>query len=111
MSSMSTEFPRPLSSTATANSPESPSTNPRSSSSSHCSSRLASSRSKASMLGRARVAALRLDHLSAQGAQKSKHDRDPDHFAVSRYESFIEGALHARVADLSTRQLRALHLH
>src|ERR1700677_4432096 len=108
MSSMSTEFLRPLSSTATASWRASPSTNPRSSSSSHCSSRPASSRSKASMLGRNRIggdrwAALRLDHLSAQGAQKSQHDRYPDHFAISRYESFVEGALLARVADLSAR--------
>ena len=41
----------------------------------------------------AHCAFLRLDQLSAQCAQKSQSDGDPDHIAISGNESFIKGAL------------------
>lgn len=46
----------------------------------------------AHLIADAHCAFLRLDHLSTQCAQKSQADGYPDHVAVPRNESFIEGA-------------------
>jgi hypothetical protein len=42
---------------------------------------------------------LRLNHLSAQCAQKGHSDRDPDHFAESGNESLLEGVHQKRISS------------